>query len=95
MATPPPNAMTNGTLATIWNVMRRYSTNQLLNAKNMYFLTKHNRKTMKKLSKKEQQVIKGGTVSCYQSCRPLLAYCTGPTRAECPEYMECLNACFD
>jgi hypothetical protein len=50
---------------------------------------------MKKLSKKEQKKINGGKaiMNFAALCRPLLAYCNGPAKSDCPDYMECINSC--
>jgi hypothetical protein len=50
---------------------------------------------MKKLSKKEQKNIQGGTaaVNCAALCRPFLADCPGMAKSDCPDYMACINSC--
>lgn len=50
---------------------------------------------MKKLSKKAQKTIKGGSAasSCYTLCRPFLADCPGRAKSDCPDYMACMNGC--
>jgi hypothetical protein len=51
-----------------------------------------NQSTMKKISKKEQQGIKGGAtfVECARDCR-LNHPCTGPRRTDCGDYYLCLE----
>jgi hypothetical protein len=50
---------------------------------------------MKKLSKKEQKIIKGGKLltNCYALCRPFLLDCPGMAKSDCPDFMACMNGC--
>lgn len=48
---------------------------------------------MKKLTKKEQQSVKGG-LSCHAQCRHFLADCPGLAKSDCQDYMDCMNACY-
>ncbi len=51
---------------------------------------------MKKLSKKEQKVIKGGDFrACASNCL-LNNPCTGPRRQDCADYYNCLEtSCYN
>lgn len=47
----------------------------------------------KKLTKKEQQAVKGG-LSCYAQCRPFLDECPGIiAKSDCQIFMDCMNGC--